>query len=125
MGALGFAPDVIKPTALALNILVAAIGCFRFYRVGLLTWRACYPFAILGAPFSLLGGATNLPARFYQPVVGGLLLLAALQMKRSARAAETVDRRALQDPPFILSLIAGGAIGFMSGITPASAVGFF
>ena len=34
MGVLGLAPDVIKPTALALNILVAAIGCRRFYRTG-------------------------------------------------------------------------------------------
>lgn len=61
MGVLGLAPDVIKPAALALNVLVAGIGCWHFYRVGLLTWRTCFPFAILGAPFSLLGGATNLP----------------------------------------------------------------
>jgi uncharacterized membrane protein YfcA len=72
MGLIGFAPDVIKPTALALNILVAAIGCARFYRAGLLTWRTCYPFAILGAPFSLLSGAVHLPASIYQPVVGVL-----------------------------------------------------
>ena len=32
MGLMGFAPDVIKPTALALNILVAAIGCARVQR---------------------------------------------------------------------------------------------
>lgn len=117
MGLLGFAPDVIKPTALALNILVAAIGCVRFYRVGLLTWRSCYPFAILGAPFSLFGGAVNLPAAIYQPVVGTLLLLAALQMIRSARAAESSDQRVPRDPPFVLSLIAGGVIGFVSGVT--------
>ncbi len=69
MGLLGYGPEVIKPTALALNILVAAIGCWRFARLGLLTWRSCYPFAILGAPFSLLGGATHLPPWLYQPVV--------------------------------------------------------
>jgi uncharacterized protein len=32
MGLAGFAPSVIKPTALALNVLVSAIGCIRFYR---------------------------------------------------------------------------------------------
>ena len=37
MGLAGFAPGAIKPTALALNILVSAIGCFRFYRLGQLT----------------------------------------------------------------------------------------
>lgn len=117
MGLLGFAPDVIKPTALALNILVAAIGCFHFCRAGLLTWRSCYPFAILGAPFSLLGGATQLPAAIYQPVVGALLLIAAFHMIRSARDASATDLHAPQAPPFILSLIIGGALGFISGVT--------
>ena len=36
MGLANFAPGTIKPTALALNVLVSAIGCIRFYRLGLL-----------------------------------------------------------------------------------------
>lgn len=115
MGLLGFTPDVIKPTALALNVLVAAIGSVRFYCAGLLTWQTCYPFAIFGAPFSLVGGATHLPASIYQPVVGSLLLLAAFQIIRSAHRADAIDNAAPQNPPFILSLISGGAIGFVSG----------
>jgi len=117
MGLIGFASDVIKPTALALNILVAAIGCARFYRAGLLTWRTCYPFAILGAPFSLLGGAVHLPASIYQPVVGVLLLVAAFQMISSARFAELQDQTAPHQPPFMASMLAGGIVGFVSGIT--------
>jgi uncharacterized membrane protein YfcA len=115
MGVLGLAPDVIKPAALALNVLVASIACWRFHRAGLLTWRTCYPFAILGAPFSLLGGATNLPATTYQPVVGALLLIAALQMLASARGA--ADKVTAARPPFVRSLIVGGGIGYISGIT--------
>lgn len=117
MGLLGFAPGVIKPTALLLNILVAAIGCVRFYYAGLLTWRTCYPFAILGAPFSLLGGATHLPPSIYQPVVGAMLLLAAIHMLHSARSAEAADLQTPEEPPFTLSLLAGGVIGFVSGVT--------
>lgn len=117
MGLLGFAPDIMKPTALALNILVATIGCVRFARAGLLTWRSCYPFAVLGAPFSVLGGAVNLPASLYQPVVGALLLLASAQMIRSARAAAYLDQKVPVAPPFMASLLAGGVIGFVSGIT--------
>src|SRR5436190_8176806 len=85
MGLLNYGPEVIKPTALALNVPVAAIGCWRFARAGLLTWRTCYPFGILGAPFSVIGGTTHLPATLYQPIVGALLLVAAAQMIRSAR----------------------------------------
>lgn len=117
MALIGFAPEVIKPTALALNVLVAAIGTLRFAHAGLLTWRTCYPFAILGAPFSLWGGATSLPASIYQPVVGGLLLIAAFQMIASARSAAQLDEHAPKHPPFLPSLAAGAGIGFISGAT--------
>jgi uncharacterized membrane protein YfcA len=63
MGLAGFEPSVIKPTALALNILVSAIGCVGSWRRGTFTWRAAYPFAVLGLPFSILGGAIHLPQR--------------------------------------------------------------
>jgi hypothetical protein len=117
MGLLGYGPEVIRPTALALNMLVAAIGCWRFARAGLLTWRMCYPFAVLGAPFSLLGGATHLPPALYQPVVGVLLLLAAWQMIRSASTAIHSDGKITDPPPFVASLLAGAVIGFVSGVT--------
>lgn len=116
MAIAGLGPDVIKPTALALNIVVAAIGTARFAVSGLLTWRTCYPFAILGVPFSLVGGALNLPGIVYMPVVGVLLLLAALQMIRPGRKALLPDS-APGDPPFLPSLAAGGLIGFISGVT--------
>jgi uncharacterized protein len=117
MGIAGFEPATIKPTSLALNVLVSALGCLRFYRTGLLTWRTCYPFAVLGLPFSLLGGALHLPASAYQPVVGALLLVAGLQMLRSVRSVAARDRAALQAPPFLGALLVGGAIGLVSGVT--------
>ena len=65
MGLLGMAPLAMKTTALALNLLVAGIGSLQFWRAGLLSWRTVYPFAILGFPFSLLGGAIALPTDIY------------------------------------------------------------
>src|SRR5690349_16874789 len=80
MALAGFAPEAMKTTALALNLLVAAIGTVHFLRAGRLSWRSVYPFALLGFPFSLLGGATNLSPDIYYPVVGVVLLLSSLQM---------------------------------------------
>jgi len=110
-------PTVIKPTALLLNLLVAAIALARYARAGLLTWKTCYPFAILGAPFSVLGGVLNLSKEIYEPIVGVLLVAAAVQMFPTARAAAAEDRAADRDPPFLLALLTGGGIGFVSGIT--------
>jgi uncharacterized membrane protein YfcA len=113
MGAFGFAPEVMKPTALALNVLVAAIATLFFRRAGLLTWRSFYPFAVLGFPFSLLGGALSLPAERYYPAVGIVLVLSAALMLRPARRGAERDR----DPPFLPALAAGAGIGFVSGVT--------
>ena len=116
MGLAGFAPAIIKPTALALNVLVSAIGCVRFYRLDLFMWRSAYPFAVLGLPFSVLGGALHLSASAYHPMVGGSLLIAGLQMAGSALATKPLDHAAPDTPP-LGSLFVGGIIGLVSGVT--------
>jgi uncharacterized membrane protein YfcA len=117
MGLVGFASGTIKPTALALNILVSAIGCVRFWRLGLISWRTAYPFAVLGLPFSLLGGALHLPPSMYQPTVGVLLLIAGLLIARAAVATAAPDRTEPKAPPFLMSLTLGGVVGLVSGAT--------
>src|SRR2546422_9564406 len=46
----GIAPTVIRPTALVLNILVASIGAFQFWRAGHFSWKLFWPFALLSIP---------------------------------------------------------------------------
>src|ERR671922_88403 len=43
----GIAPTIIRPTALVLNILVASIGTFQFWRAGYFSWKLFWPFALL------------------------------------------------------------------------------
>jgi hypothetical protein len=117
LGLAGFTPDVIRPAALALNTLVATVGTVRFARAGHLIWRRTLPFILLGVPFSVLGGATHLPASVYSPVVGVLLIVAAWQMARLARADKGADAGAGVDPPLWAALAAGAVIGFAAGVT--------
>lgn len=107
----------MKTTALALNLLVAGIGTIQFWRMGLLSLRTFYPFAVLGFPFSLIGGAVQLPSGIYYPVVGSILLLSAVQMVRSARRADSSRAAPPDKPPFIPALATGAVIGFISGTT--------
>jgi uncharacterized membrane protein YfcA len=113
MGVLGLPPEVMKPAALALNVLVAAIGTVMFRRAGLLSWRTFYPFAVLGFPFSLLGGAIHLPGQVYYPAVGIVLIASAGLMLRRRSGTELPTA----GPPFLPALFAGAAIGLVSGIT--------
>jgi uncharacterized membrane protein YfcA len=118
MGLFAMAPATMKTTALSLNLLVACIGTFQFWRRGFLSWRSFYPFAVLGFPFSLLGGAVQLPKHFYYPAVGTILLLSAVQMLRFTRSRSDSDvPPPPAHPPFIPALLTGAAIGFVSGTT--------
>ena len=69
MGLFNVAPGVMKPTALALNILVAAVATVKFYRAGLFSWSLFWPFAVASIPAAFIGGAMMLPARWYEIVV--------------------------------------------------------
>ncbi|HEX9605633.1 MAG TPA: sulfite exporter TauE/SafE family protein [Gemmatimonadaceae bacterium] len=114
MGLFSLAPSVMKPTALALNILVAAVATFKFYRAGLFSWRLFWPFAVLSIPAAFLGGATMLPVRTYKILVGMVLLYAAVWMFRSSLKPLNKETHL---PPFWAALVAGAAIGFLSGLT--------
>jgi hypothetical protein len=112
MALCGVDATTMKPTALALNVLVASIATVQFRRAGAFSWRLFWPFAAASAPCAFLGG-TLPPAGFYGPVVGLVLLFAAHRMLRSARAAPA----SLRSIPLSLALLLGAGIGLLSGLT--------
>ena len=65
-------------------------------------------------PLAFLGGKLQLPAETFRVVVGIILVIAGLQFAVRPRAR---DDRATGNPPLWVSVITGGAIGFISGIT--------
>jgi len=113
MALAGVAPGVMKPTALALNILVSAIGTVRFARAGYFSWRIFAPFAATSIPFAFLGGALTLPTLTYRWIVGAVLLVAAYRMLLPAGARAPVRG----DPPLLPALFLGAAIGLLAGLT--------
>jgi uncharacterized membrane protein YfcA len=108
----GLAPSVIRPTALVLNILVASIGAFQFWKAGYFSWRLFWPFALLSVPAAYLGGYLQLPASALKVLIGLVLLFSAVRL---------ILRRG--DPPEVttpaqpIALGVGAAIGFLSGLT--------
>ena len=114
MAIFGLAPDVMKPTALALNILVASIATVQFFKAGKFSWHIFWPFAITSIPFAFIGGGISLPASIYKQVVGLVLLFAAYRLFRSQGSKIDTDTasRQLSVPVAILS---GAGIGLLSG----------
>jgi len=114
MALVGISPAVMKPTALALNILVAVIATFKFYRVGSFSWRIFIPLAVSAVPLAYLGGTLSLPAHLYKPLVGVVLIYAAWRSFHTASGASSYEVR---DPSMPILLVSGAALGFLSGLT--------
>ncbi|MBU5612532.1 sulfite exporter TauE/SafE family protein [Geomonas azotofigens] len=107
------APEVFKPTALTLNLLVAGIATFSFARAGHFSWRLFWPFAATSIPFSFLGGYLTLPSHIYRPLVGVVLLLSAsrLLLQGNQGPVRTTP------PATPTAMVIGAALGLLSGLT--------
>src|SRR5918997_940026 len=70
----GLSATFIRPTALVLNILVASIGSFQFWRAGYFSWRLFWPFALLSVPAAYLGGYVFVPVAALKILIGAVLL---------------------------------------------------
>ncbi len=114
MALFGVPAETMRPTALALNILVAVFVSARFLRAGLFRWRVLWPFLIAAVPAAFIGGMVTLPTQLYRPVVGILLWLAAIRMFRPVPQVADAE---ITDPPIPVGMTVGAAIGLLSGLT--------
>lgn len=115
MALAGVAPQEMRPTALFLNVVVAAIATFKFYRAGHFRWRLFWPFAAVSIPLAFVGGAITLPGQAYKILVGLVLLYAGWQLWLSGRAGD--ELRPLRDPPLVAAMGIGAAMGLLAGLT--------
>jgi uncharacterized membrane protein YfcA len=114
MALFGLAPAVMRPTALALNVLVASFTSYRYWRAGLFRWRTLWPFLLGAAPFAFIGGAIQLPGAYYRPIVGIVLLIGGARLLLPQELKTNAEPR---DPPVWLGALCGAGIGLLAGLT--------
>jgi uncharacterized membrane protein YfcA len=114
MALFGVAPDVMKPTALVLNLVVATIGTIRYSRAGCFSWKLFWPFAVLSIPFAFLGGMWKLPFSVYKIILGFVLLFAALRLAVKLSSIASPAQKPIIVP---LAMLFGAGIGLLSGLT--------
>ena len=108
----GLAATTIRPTALILNILVATIGSFQFWKAGHFSWKLFWPFALLSIPAAYLGGYLQLPAAILKILIGLVLIFSAVRL-----IFRRADPATTNPPTLPVALGTGGTIGFLSGLT--------
>ena len=108
----GLTTMIIRPTALVLNILVAIIGSFQFWRAGHFSWRLFWPFALLSIPAAYFGGYLQSSAGILRILIGVVLLFSAARLIFRRSEPEQTN-----SPSTPVAVGAGAGLGFLSGLT--------
>ncbi|MDA9343484.1 sulfite exporter TauE/SafE family protein [bacterium] len=112
MALFSFAPENMKPTALLLNLFVAGISFYYYYKEGYFNKKLFLVFAVASVPMAFIGGTIEVDASIYKKVLALLLIFAILKMLNvfGKENDQTKEARLWQ------GLVVGGVIGFFSGL---------
>jgi len=112
MALFSFAPETMKPTALILNLFVAGISFFYYYKEGHFNKNLFIPFAIASIPLAFLGGTIDIEASVYKKILAILLVFAILKMLNVFGK----EKEGTKKVELWQGLVVGGIIGFFSGL---------
>lgn len=112
MAIYGIAPEVMKPSALLLNLFVSSTSFIQFYRGGHFRMKLFWPLAVASIPMAFVGGLLHIDATLYKQILGVLLVIAVARFYFFGN----VKNIQLKEPSLALSLLIGGVIGFFSGL---------
>lgn len=112
MALFSIAPEVMKPTALTLNLFVSLTSFIQFYRGKHFDWKIFLPFAIASVPMAFVGGMITLDPFIYKKILGILLLVPIIRFL----FFRNISVKDLRQSNIGLSFLIGGSIGLISGM---------
>lgn len=111
---IGMAPASMRPAALCLNVLVASIALYKFYKVRAFDWQLFWPIALTSVPAAFLGGQITLPNPIYKTIVGLCLIYAAYSIFTQANKTDDIEVKPVAKP---IQMALGAGLGFLAGLT--------
>jgi len=112
MAIFSIAPEVMKPTALLLNLFVSLIAFIQFFRGNHFRWKIFWPLALASIPMAFIGGMLTIDASIYKKILGIFLLIPVARFLFFANTPASEIKKS----NLALSLLIGAAIGFLSGL---------
>lgn len=110
MALFGLPPNIIRTTALILNLLVSLVGTYRYTREGLFRAKLFWPFVVTSIPMAFLGGWVKLEPSVYRPIISIVLIYAAYRLVWST--LPRCQRRSNETIPLPLGQALGWGAGF-------------
>lgn len=112
MAIFSMAPEVMRPTALLLNLFVSLTAFIQFYRGKHFIFKIFLPIALASVPMAFIGGLITIDAGLYKKLLGILLLIPIIRFL----FFQNIPVTELRKNNIAISILVGGIIGFISGI---------
>ena len=112
MAIFSFSPEVMKPTALLLNLFVSSVSFIQFYRGGHFKWKIFLPLAIASVPMAFIGGLISIDGTIYKKILGLLLIIPIIRFL----FFPNIKVEEIKKSSIALSILIGAVIGFLSGL---------
>lgn len=80
MALFSFTPTLMKPTALLLNLFVAGVAFYQFYKATHFKSNLFFPFVLTSIPAAFFGGMVTINTVVYKQILGLLLIIALIRM---------------------------------------------
>ncbi|MCB9170579.1 MAG: sulfite exporter TauE/SafE family protein [Flavobacteriales bacterium] len=112
MALMGYSQEVMRPSALLMNLFVSAISFFQFARARHFRWGLFWPFAVASVPMAWLGAQIKIDPLLYKRVLAAALLFAVVRLF-GFFGKGIGERHTL---PVLAALAIGAVLGLASGI---------
>ncbi len=112
MALFSMTPEIMKPTALILNLFVSLIAFIQFYKAKHFLWKLFVPLAITSVPMAFVGGMLTIEEDLYKKILGVVLLFAIIRFV-GFRKSDFDNSRPHHTA---IALMIGAGIGMLSGM---------
>jgi len=111
MALFGTQPELMKSSALILNLFVAGLAFIAYYKAGYFRMKLLLPFVLGSIPMSFLGAKMNIDPHLYKILLGICLSFAVFRLFLKNVSGKETHRLA-----FVWAMLIGAFIGFFSGM---------
>ena len=109
-------PYTIFPIiALSCNIIVVSGNCYNYIRAGNFNLKLLIPYLIGSIPLAFIGGSLPIEKRFFEILLFLVLSLAGCLLLINFKSYDD-KQESYKNIPFLVSIVIGGILGFISGI---------
>ena len=105
--------EVMAASALCLNVFVAGLSFFIYWKARHFSWKLTWPFVLASIPFAFLGGLIKISPSLYAFLLGGALFLAGFRLLFNIdKNGSPLEARSSVG----IAVIIGALIGLLSGM---------